>query len=332
MGEFNTGAAAKGILARALTGNIFVEQNLAFMNEGDKDGYNVFKHDIQNTLSGRTDDPATSIVNTSKKKAYKRDLTILETKESFNPKDYHNFWLKWQPDGVFQWEGLPVEVQASLEELFLGTSAEATEDALTNGGDFGNGAIVTGLIPQLESNALTPLNGAKANPTQITENTAISFRAHGGGTGNELGVALTAANIFEKIEIVIAGQSKQMRKRPNRKFMISLKTADIMREAQRALSFKGVDIYEDGFLKYGGYTFITNPSFPDDTLLLASMGGGMKTDAIQLGTSMSADFNNLAVDRLSNFNRMWLMVLTYAIDIFLVRPEEVCYYTTNTIA
>ena len=43
---FNVGGAPVGILARALTGNVFVEKNLAFMNEGDKDGYNVYKHDI----------------------------------------------------------------------------------------------------------------------------------------------------------------------------------------------------------------------------------------------------------------------------------------------
>jgi hypothetical protein len=37
---FNVGAKPNsGILARALTGNIFVAMNLAFMNEGDKDGY-----------------------------------------------------------------------------------------------------------------------------------------------------------------------------------------------------------------------------------------------------------------------------------------------------
>ena len=35
---FNVGTAPVGVLARALTGNIFVEQSLAYMNEGDKDG------------------------------------------------------------------------------------------------------------------------------------------------------------------------------------------------------------------------------------------------------------------------------------------------------
>ena len=61
------------------------------------------------------------------------------------------------------------------------------------------------------------------------------------------------------------------------------------------------------------------------------MTGDYKTDAIQMGTSLSGDFNNLHVERLSNFSREWGMVLTFAIDIFLARPEEVCFYTTEAL-
>ena len=61
------------------------------------------------------------------------------------------------------------------------------------------------------------------------------------------------------------------------------------------------------------------------------MTGDMKTDAIQMGTSMSADLNNVTVDRISNFSREYGMLLTFAIDIFVVRPEEVCYYTQAAV-
>ena len=57
MSNFNQGQAPAGVLARALTGNIFVEKSLAFMNEGDKDGYNAYKHDISNVLRARSVNP-----------------------------------------------------------------------------------------------------------------------------------------------------------------------------------------------------------------------------------------------------------------------------------
>lgn len=324
---FNVGAKPVGILARALTGNIFVEKSLAYMNEGDKDGYNAYKHDIRNVLRARSVNPAASVSNTSKKQAYKRSLVVVESFETFDPSDYEAYWREWQPQGTFQWQGLPVAVQSSLEELFLGSSAEANENELTNG----DGTLVTGLIAQLESGAYTELQGATATPTQVVDNTGIGFRIHGGSGSPS--VALTTSNIFTKIELLIKGQTKEMRKRPGRKFMISNATSDLMGEAQRLeLNFKGVDVTEAGIMRYAGYEFIINPSFPDDTLLLASMTGDFKTDAIQMGTSLSADFNNLAVDRLSNFGREWGMLLTFAIDIFLVRPEEVCFYTPTTIA
>ena len=123
-----------------------------------------------------------------------------------------------------------------------------------------------------------------------------------------------------------------MRKRAGRKFMVSHGTADLLREAQRLeLNFKGVDVTSEGVMRYAGYDFIENASFPDDTILFASMTGDMKSDAIQLGTSMSSDFNNLEVERTSNFGRLYGMLLTFAIDIYVVRPEEVCYYSVAAL-
>jgi hypothetical protein len=328
MSNFNQGQAPAGVLAKALTGNIFVEKSLAFMNEGDKDGYNAFKHDISNVLRARSVNPLASVSNTSVKQNYKRSLAVVESMETFDPAEYHGYWREFQPTGEFNWEGLPANIQASMEELFLGTAAEATEDLLTNNAT----ALLTGLIPQLQSVLYTSLDGGVATPTQVVNNTAIAFRAHGGGIGANLAVALTADNVFEKLEILIKGQTKAMRKRANRKFMISHGTADLIKEAQRLkLNFKGVDVTEEGVLRYAGYDMIENPSFPDDTIIFASMSGDMKTDSIQLGTSLSSDFNNLIVDRVSAFGREWGMLLTFALDIFVVRPEEVCFYTIDTI-
>lgn len=323
---FNVGGAPVGILARALTDNIFVQKSLAYMNEGDKDGYNAYKHDIKNVLRARSANPASVVANTSQKQAFKRNLVVVESFETFDPADYHQHWLEYQPSGEFQWEGLPTEVQSTLEELFLGTSAEATEDLLTNDA----GTLLTGLIPQLQSNALTELQGADATPTQVVNNTAIAYRRH--GASGVPSVALTTSNIFPTLEELIKNQTRAMRKRANRKFMISHATADIIREAQRLeLNFKGVDVTEEGIMRYAGYDLIENPSFPDDTIVFCSMSGDFKTDAIQLGTSMSSDFNNLEVNRLSNFGREWGMLLTFALDIFVVRPEEVCFYTIDSI-
>ena len=326
---FNVGQAPVGVLSRALTGNIFVEKSLAYMNEGDKDGYNCYKHDIKNVLRAYSANPASVVANSSKKENFKRNLTIVESFETFDPADYHTHWKSYQPTGEFNWEELPTEVQSTLEELFLGTSAEAVESELTNGGS----VLSAGLIDQLASSALTVLNGVDATPTQVVGNSAIAFRASAGEAGDNEGVALTTSNIFQKLELLIKKQTKAMRRRAGRKFMVSHGTADLLKEAQRLeLNFKGVDTTEEGVLRYAGYDIIENPSFPDNQILFASMSGDMKSDAIQLGTSMSSDYNNLEVNRISNFGREYGMLLTFAIDIFLVRPEEVCYYTDQTIA
>ena len=114
--------------------------------------------------------------------------------------------------------------------------------------------------------------------------------------------------------------------------MVSHGTADLVREAQRLeLNFKGVDVTAEGVMRYAGYEIVENPQFPDDTIIFCSMTGDMKSDPIQLGTSMSSDFNNLEVERVSNFGRKYGMCLTFALDIYVVRPEEICYYQTGTL-
>ena len=323
----NVSKAPIGILEKALTGNIWVSQNLAFMNEGDKDGYSVMKHDINSGIRARTVDPATGATSTFATNAVQRQLTVLESFHSFNPADYERYWKEYQPEGNFQWEGLPSKVQVSLENLFLGGVAEGVEDLMTNGGtDF-----ASGLIDQLDAISLS-LNGATATPAQVVASSHLAFKAGSDGTGDQLGVALTTANIFQKLEILIKKQTKAQRKRAGRKFMVSHGTADLVREAQRLeLNFKGVDVTEEGVMRYAGYDIVENASFPDDTIIFCSMTGDMKSDAIQLGTSMSSDFNNLEVERLSNFGREFGMLLTFAIDIYVVRPEEISYYQTSTL-
>ena len=328
MGTFNTGAAPVGVLARALTGNVFVEKGLAFMNEGDKDSYNAYKHDIENVLRARSTNPADSITNTSKKNAHNRVLKVVETFETFDPADYHNHWKEYQPTGEFNWESLPSDVQATLEELFIGGAAESTEEQLTNG----DGTLITGIVPQLFSAAYADLDGAKATPTQNVNNTAICFRAGLALTGDNLYAALTDANLLSKLELLISKQSQQMRKRPGRRFLVAQNVADLLGQIQRGSVFKGVDLSAEGILKYGGYELVVNPSFKNDTIVLASMTGDYKTDAFQMGTSMSSDINNLEVQRVNNFSRVWGMLLTFAIDIYVVRPEEVCVYANESVA
>ncbi len=325
---FNLGPAAVGVLVRALTGNIFVEKNLAYMNEGDKDGYNAYKHDIKNVLRARSSNPAATVSNTSAKQTYKRALTIVESFETFDPNEYNHYWREFQPTGNFQWETLPSEIQTSFEQLFLGTSAEAAEDILTNG----SVAVgITGLIPQLENTALISLNGATPTPAQTTELTHMAYRRSTDSTN--AAVAITADNVFDVLEDLIKNQTKEMRKRPGRKFMVNHGTGDLVREAQRLkLNYKGVDVTEEGVMRYAGFDIIENPSFPDNTVMLCSMTGDFKTDAFQLGTSNSSDFNNLEVDRVSNFGRIWGMALTFALDIFVVRPEEICLYTVKDLS
>ena len=43
---------------------------------------------------------------------------------------------------------------------------------------------------------------------------------------------------------------------------------------------------------------------------------------LSCNSSMSSDFNNVTVDRVSAFSLIGGMLLTFALDIFVVRPEE----------
>ena len=109
-----------------------------------------------------------------------------------------------------------------------------------------------------------------------------------------------------------------MRRRPNRKFMVGSTTLDILKSAQRNnLTYKGVEITEDGIAKHAGYWVVENTSMPDNTMILCSMGGDLNNDAIQMGTSKSSDMNKVTVERLSAFAEEYGMLVSFSFTDYL---------------
>ena len=327
----NVGHAPQGVLSQALTGNIFVEKNLAFMNEGDTGSFNVFKHDVKNVLVAHSVNPVAAVANAHASTNANIQLSHLQSFQTFNPHTYVNYWREFQPTGDFNFRALPEAVRYSLEDLFMSNVALAAQNTLTNGN--GDTANCNGIVPQLLAVGLTDLAGVAPDHIQVAASSHICFRAAAGFADDRLGVALTTTNIFEKLEIMIKNQNSIMRRRPNRKFMVGSTTLDILKSAQRlSLTYKGTDITEDGVARHGGYDIIENTSMPDNTMILCSMGGDLNNDAIQMGTSKSSDMNKVTVDRLSPFSEEYGMLVSFSLEIAVVRPEEVCFYSDQAPA
>lgn len=328
----NIGNAPKHILTDVLGSNIFESKKLAYMHEGDKNSVNYLKGGLNNTLRARSANPfASTSTDTTVMNSIPRTLTIVESAHEFDPNSYKNYWRDYQPEGEFNFEKLPKKVQATLEQLFLSNVKSDLEGALTNGAT----GVTTGIIPQLSANATTELQGGVATLAQMTANSAIGWRAKGNNqSGTSIqAVTLTSANILGKLQLLINGQTRVMQGREHKKFMVSFATANLMMEAQRLnLNYKGVDVTEAGVLKYAGHDVIINTSFPNNTILFCSMSGNPLTDAIQMATSKSKDLNSLKVGSPHGMGRTVGMVLTFAIDIYVVRREEVCFYTSTTLS
>ena len=321
----NVGQAPVAILTQALTENVFMQNNLC---------YNVWKQSMTGALRAISNSPMDNANAYGDGTVEFRTLGVVELAASFNPNDYKNFWLTHQPDGLFNYQTLPTEVQNTLTNLFLSHVAEQANDLLTNGD--GTISSIEGIISQLTTGGITSLDGAEPTAAQREANLHIAFGAGAqiggvGATGDALAAVITSSNVFSIFELLLRKQNRSMRKRPNRKFMVAPSTADLVREAQRLnLNHKGVDVTEAGIMKYGGFEIIVNDDFADGDVVFASMGGDFKTDAFQMGTSSAADMNNLHVAPQGEFNRNWGMLVTFALDIYVARPEEVCIYSVGT--
>lgn len=196
----------------------------------------------------------------------------------FNPRNFEQFWKKWQPTGELVFRDLPPNVQvAFLEEVgkftagWMGRNVWQGDPALPNAIPYNN--LMTGLITR----AL-----ADADVIDVAAPVVISA-----GT-----VQASFASTYELVPAAV-------RNHPNFRFFCGDAAAEFYIDAVHAQTNKGNDFTQGAPLTYKGKTIERLVGFPDDTIF-ATHSSASRDSNIHMAVDWSeSSMNALKIERVA---------------------------------
>lgn len=140
-------------------------------------------------------------------------------------------------------------------------------------------------------------------------------------------VALTSANILVELNELRDTMTDLIRLDPATRIIVSPKTLKLYQDADRALTYKGVNNADAGPSVFAGTPIVALHGFPDDTMLAtaASVQAGGSNLFAGVGYDIDSQ-DTLIVDRVSNSSREWFVQIRARLDVNYAFAEECVLY------
>ena len=221
----------------------------------------------------------------------------------FNPlRDFQNEY-EWQYSTGRQVDArLAAVTQTAIDELASNDIADGLENLIWNGDTTSGNAWLSrfdGLIKLLDADSDTNLNN-------------VTF-----------GAALTAANIIEKLEAMIAACPSAVLENLSIKFVVSHKDKQKLFEAYRdATITKGINIMDGGVPQIAGIP-VVSCGIPENKVVLGVFNNG-RDSQFQSATWMDQD-RGVVVDRIAANSEDFFIKALIKFGVNYVRGEQIVY-------
>jgi len=222
---------------------------------------------------------------------------------TFNPlRDFENEY-EWQYSTGRQVDArLAAVTQTAIDELASGDIADGLEQLIWNGDTTSGSAWLSrfdGLIKLLDADSDSNLNN-------------ITF-----------GGVLTAANIIDKLELMIASCPSAVLENLSIKFVVSHKDKQKLFEAYRnATITKGINIMDSGVPQIAGIP-VVSCGIPENKVVLGVFNNG-RDGQFQSATWMDQD-RGIVVDRVSASSEDFFIKALIKFGVNYVRGEQITY-------
>jgi len=222
---------------------------------------------------------------------------------TFNPlRDFENEY-EWQYSTGRQVDArLAAVTQTAINELASGDIADGLENLIWNGDTTSGNAWLSrfdGLIKLLDADSDTNINN-------------VTF-----------GAPLTAANIIDKLEAMIAACPSAVLENLSIKFVVSHKTKQMLFEAYRdATITKGINIMDGGVPQIAGIP-VVSCGIPENKVVLGVFNNG-RDGQFQAATWMDQD-RGIIVDRLAANSEDFFIKALIKFGVNYVRGEQIVY-------
>lgn len=298
-----SGEALEELLVRATTGNEIVERGLIRVVPDIKDKYHLPRLKVGKMLQKHKEQPDSS----NSKGDIKVDERTLEPREvmaytEFNPRAFEYIWRKFQPKGDL----LFAELNDTVKNQLLSEVAKVVDFELADhiiNGEYADGSddtkLFDGILTRIEaSNEVVKI----ATP-----------------------VALTEANILDRIKAVYSKIPKQLRTNKNLRFAMSITDFDKYDDALSALPNKGTAYTDTNAKRFKGITIEPIAAWPENVIVATVISNSTDSN-FWMGVSAMADTTTVTVDKVTNAGERYFIKMLMKIDTNIAFPGDIVLY------
>ncbi len=293
------------LLTRASTTNELVEGGHVHMEVGISEKLAIPRIRIgevlQKVVEQPTDEDAEGTFSADERYLKPEEFMAFTT---FNPKVFAKWWRQYQPKGNLVFLELPVNVQNAMLAELAKTVKFELGDHFVNGvlGD-GKKELFNGLIYRVLND---PDKVEIENP-----------------------VAITKANIFDKLKLIRAHVPKALRNNPDLKIFMSIEDFDKYDEALTDLVTKGVDVSEISKKVYKGIKIVTLSSWPENLMICTVANMDVESNW-WVGVGLSSDQDAILIDKLTNAGEKYFFKMKMKADTCVAWGDYCVVYDGRT--
>ncbi len=300
-----SGEVLEKLLVRATTTNELVEGGHIHIQPDVKEKFSIPRLKTGKVLQKRKEMPTQS----DSKGNFEIDEKVLKPQDimaftTFNPRAFEHIWRPFQPKGNLVFRELDPEVQNKfLSELAKVVSFELGNEFINGKKGDDEGQYFDGILTRVKNDAETK---KVLNP-----------------------VALTEANIIDKLKEVVKLIPKPLKGQPykkNVKLFMSVEDAEIYDFVLTEKPHKGADYTGMNPERFKGYKIVPLADWPKDTIVAAYATSG--TDSNFWGAvDYANDTDVVQIDKLTNAGELYFFKMLMKIDTNIVFGEDIVLYS-----
>jgi hypothetical protein len=299
--ETYAGEVAAQFAVKAITGAATINGGHVYVKDGIKKKYTIPKWDADYTtlIQDRAATPIT-------KGSFSVTGNVLDPQDymiyvEFNPRDFEDHWFATQLNDTLIDRRLPYTAESVTVQEVLKRHAK-----YLNKGIWQNKTTNSDIFKYWDGFLYRMANDSDV----LDVSTPIT---------------LTASNVAGELERGFQKIPEALRFDIGMKYFVSYKTFDLYRQFQQTTqTYKGVDVTQEGVMRFNGREIVPIPDFPDDTYIIAK---GMASPESNLWVGMnSMSDEGLKLAPLQANSELWFIKMLMKVDVNYGWGAEVVGY------
>lgn len=261
----------------------------------------------------------------------------------FNPRDFEEYWLPFQPDGQLLFRELDPKVQATMLHLLVDRKDEYIGDCIwasRKGGSDSSaitspsgqttigGASAAGPMKYFDGFIVRVLANLKANA--VDAESRSDAQKNECATGKVVLAGSTALTTGEQVQNALYTMyqkcPKKLRKNANLTYVMGWELWDLYDQYLTGKDVKYTENAEVNKFRFKGKRIVVIDGITENTIVLGRFSSGLDS-CLWMGVDYATDQESVKVDRLQANSELYFFQMRMKMDVNIVLPSEIVVWT-----